>query len=218
MIWCQKLYWSPATTTMAGNDCNYFPVQSNLLLFRLVSITISLFKNKSVMNPADTRPISRVAMVAAVRYHKNPEEDYQPEDMVSDHNNRSWIKASAVWNAKRHQIPCVPQWICSHCQNIDKTGRLHRRPGISMAFSKVEGYSIGRRKTQCLHIPKYTSREATNTRLKNDTRCWSEKQNKHKTWAVTTVSSPDSHKDNFSMRLSAFELGIGNTWHLTMFS
>ena len=40
-------------------------------------------------------------MVAAVRYHKNPEEDYQPDDMVSDQNNRSWIKASAVWNAKR---------------------------------------------------------------------------------------------------------------------
>jgi hypothetical protein len=40
-------------------------------------------------------------MVAAVRYHKSPDEDYQPEDMVSDQNNRSWIKASAVWNAKR---------------------------------------------------------------------------------------------------------------------
>jgi hypothetical protein len=26
---------------------------------------------------------------------------YNPNDMVSDNNNRSWIKASAVWNAKR---------------------------------------------------------------------------------------------------------------------
>ena len=40
-------------------------------------------------------------MVAAVRYHKDPEEDYNPNDMFSNNNNRSWIKASAVWNAKR---------------------------------------------------------------------------------------------------------------------
>jgi hypothetical protein len=53
------------------------------------------------MNPEDTRPISRVAMVAAVRYHRAPEEDYHPNDMFLDNNNRSWIKASAVWAAKR---------------------------------------------------------------------------------------------------------------------
>ena len=53
------------------------------------------------MNPNDSRPVSTRAMVAAVRYHKNADEEYQPQDMVSDHNNRSWIKASAIWNAKR---------------------------------------------------------------------------------------------------------------------
>ena len=58
-------------------------------------------QNIQAMNPADNRPISRVAMVSAVRYHKNADEEYQPQDMVSDHNNRSWIKASAIWNAKR---------------------------------------------------------------------------------------------------------------------
>jgi hypothetical protein len=98
---CCKETFRPASETItARSDCRCLPAKSYFSFLWLVSITASLLKNKYTMNPEDTRPISRVAKVAAVRYHKNPEEDYQPNDMISDSNNRSWIKASAVWNAK----------------------------------------------------------------------------------------------------------------------
>ena len=55
------------------------------------------------MNDRDIRPISTHAMVAAVRYHRDPNEvhNYLPNDMFLDNDNRSWIKASAVWARKR---------------------------------------------------------------------------------------------------------------------
>ena len=56
------------------------------------------------MNHGDTRPISTRAMVAAVRYHRDPEANYHPNDMFLDNDNRSWIKASAVWASKRRFI------------------------------------------------------------------------------------------------------------------
>jgi hypothetical protein len=117
------------------------------------------------MNPNDSRPVSTRAMVAAVRYHKNADEEYQPQDMVSDHNNRSWIKASAIWNAKRRFKYRVSLNEFVHRQNGSKIGRPYRRPRSSMALSKLEQLPSREKKHNFCKIHNRIAGVATNTIL-----------------------------------------------------